>query len=265
MTRKSKRATKAAERKKKPRATAIWLEFDGNQFLSGISPPNERSELTFYDENGQLVVPKRIEVGTVYHRSKGPKIITRAAANPADILLDVNRHFTNYDWIFAADTNTRTIGAEAVSVTGIFLVRDISFTGPQWSATLFPQPSLELRDARMPPERIGWRYLMWLVARSKLEGKIAVFVDSELDQLAALNKREKELLPSFLVPENVTLLYGSSGVGRAELIGNRAIAECDRYASKLIAKIEAGDVPALDFQTDMPRLCSRYRLWQPSK
>lgn len=49
MTRKSKRATKAAERKKKPRATAIWLEFDGNQFLSGISPPNERSELTFYE------------------------------------------------------------------------------------------------------------------------------------------------------------------------------------------------------------------------
>lgn len=246
---------------RKPRESVIWVDFGRPQVLSGMSAPNERGELIFYDEHGQRVEPKRIEVGTAYRRAKGPKIITRAETNPADILLDVNHHLASYDWIFAVDTNTKAIGAESVSVTAIVLLRDISFAGPRWSAKVVPQSSLEVRDARVPPERLGWRHLLWVIGQNKLAGRVAVFVDSELGELAALNKREKELLPGFVVSENVTLIYASTDVGRAELVGNKAVAECDRRAGNTISRIEAGESPSFEFQTDIPRYCVQYRLW----
>ena len=67
-----------------------------------------------------------------------------------------------------------------------------------------------------------------------------------------------------IIPQNTTLLYASSDVGREEFIGNKALAECDRDARTLIARIEAGDSPVNEFQTTMPKFCRRYRLWEPS-
>ena len=265
----ARRAKARAQRKKaakargdkKPRATMVWVDFGKNQVLSGMSAPNERGELTFFDENGLPVVPKRVEVGTGYQRRKGPKVITRALANPSDILLDVNHHLPQYDWVFAADTNTKMIGAEAVSVTGAVLLREISITGQRWSVKAVPQMLLEARDVRVPPERLGWRHLLWMVAQSKLEGRIAVCVDSELGALEALNRREQELLPGYVVPENVTLIYASSDAGRGEMIPNKAIAECDRHARQVLARLEVNDLATMPFQTNTPRYCARYRFW----
>lgn len=230
-----------------------------------MSAPNDRGQLIFYDKNGQPVAPTYIEIGVGYDRPKGTKVMTRVQANPADILTKVNDHLAGYDWVFAADTNTKMIGAEAVSVTAIVLLREILITGERWSAQIIPQPSLEVRDSQVPPERLGWRHLFWLVKESHLDGRVAIFVDSELGEISALNKREREVVPGFLLPENATLLYASSDVGREELIGNKALAECDRDARNLIARIQEGDAAGHDFQTNMPEFCRRYRLWEPPK
>jgi hypothetical protein len=228
-----------------------------------MSAPNDRGELIFYDENGQPVAPRSIDIGVGYDRPKGTKVMTRAQANPTDILIKVNDHLAGYDWIFAVDTNTKMIGAESASVTAIVLLREILTTGDRWSAKIIPQPSLEVRDAQVPPERLGWRHLLWLIKETHIEGRVAIFVDSELGEISALNRRERELLPGFLLPENTTLFYASSDVGREELIGNKALAECNRDARNLIARIEASDSPVNDFQTNMPKFCRRYRLWEP--
>jgi hypothetical protein len=66
------------------------------------------------------------------------------------------------------------------------------------------------------------------------------------------------LLPEFLLPENTTLLYASSDVGREELIGNKALAECDRDARSSMAQIEAGKASVHNFETNMPKFCRRY-------
>jgi hypothetical protein len=239
----------------------VWVDFGKDQVLSGMSAPNEKGELTFFDEKGQPVAPKRIEVGTGYQRPKGPKVITRAVADPSTIVLDVNRHLTTYDWVFAVDTNTKTIQNEVVSVSASLLLRDISFDGPRWSVKTVFQDALEFRDAKVAAERLGWRHLLWLIAKSDLKGTIAVLVDSYLDDLAALNRREQDLLPGYHLPTNVTLIYASSDVGRVELIGNKAIAECDKRAGVVLARIEAGDSPGNDFASDMPGFCAMYRLW----
>lgn len=258
-----KKLTRPKAATKKERMTMVWVDFGKEQVLSGMSLPNQGGELIFYDEKGQPVRPKHIEVGVGYQRTKGAKVITRAKSNPAVILTAVNNHLAGYSWVFAVDTNTRTVGPEAISVTAIVLLRDILVTGQRWSAKVVPQAFFEARDAQVPPERLGWRHLIWMIKKSYLEGQIAIFVDSELEEITGLNRRERELLPGFLLPENVVLLYASSDVGREELIGNKAIAECDREARDLIARIEAGEAPVRQFQEDMPRFCRRYRLWEP--
>jgi len=248
---------------RKPRMTMVWVDFGKDQALSGMSAPSDRSELIFYDENGMPVAPRYIDIGVGYDRPKGTKVMTRVRANSTDILTKVNDNLAGYDWVFAVDTNTKTIGAESTSVTAIVLLREILITGERWSAKIIPQPSLEVRDALVPPERLGWRHLLWLIKESHLEGRVAIFVDSELGEISALNKRERELLPGFLLPENTTLFYASSDVGRVELIGNKAFAECNRDARNLMARIQAGDSPVNDFQTNIPKFCRRYRLWEP--
>jgi hypothetical protein len=131
----------------------IRLDFGGPQTIGGISAPNERGDLVFYDGHGLAIAPKSIEVGTAYLRPKGPKILTRAPANPNDILLDVNLHLPSYDWVFAVDTSTKVIGPDVVSVTAVTIVRDIAFDGPRWSARSVLQHALEVRNPRVPAER----------------------------------------------------------------------------------------------------------------
>ncbi len=65
-------AQKAPQRKR--RMTMVWVDFGKDQVLSGMSAPNDRGELNFYDENGQPVAPRSIDIGVGYDRPKGTKV-----------------------------------------------------------------------------------------------------------------------------------------------------------------------------------------------
>lgn len=268
-----RRARKRAERKKrggnlqpvKPRTTGLRVDFGKDQTISAMSAPNELAELVFSDEVGGPAIPKTIEVEVTYPRAKGAKVLTRVPMDPTAIKTDVNRSLLRYDWVFAVDTNTRQFGGELVSVSVSLLLRNFEFTSPTWSMNATEQIVMELRNPMQPPERLGWHHVLRACNQSGISGRVAVIVDSDLGVLSALNRRVQELLPAFLLPENVTLIYASGDAGGREFMGNRAISECDRRARTILNRIQNNQSPSMGFQTNMPHYCDRYRFWTPEE
>jgi hypothetical protein len=257
----SKRATKKAERKarkraekirrakdapaatKKERFPILGLDFGSDATITGISAPNERGEVVFYGSDGQPLIPRGVSVATAYPRPKGPKILTQFDADPENILLDVHHVLTRFDYIFAVDTNTKTIAGDLVCVCAFVVLTEVVVDGQRWSVKPISQDRFEFREPSAPPERIGWHRLLESIAVSDLEGTIAIFVDSELGALDALNRREQELVPGRLLPPNVSLFYASTDAGRSDLVGNRVLGECDKLANEILRKLEAGEAP----------------------
>jgi hypothetical protein len=224
--------------RRKPRASEIRVDFGSKQTISGLHV-SEDGTLTFFDEHGRVVEPDRIDVGSVYPRSKKLKVLSRLPGQPKDIQLDPNRGLLRFAFVMAVDTNTLQIGATKVSISIPVLVAGIEIGPARWNAKLVPQDAFEFHDATVPPERVGW----WeAITRAKsnpeFRGTIAVIVDSDLGDLAALNSRKQQILKGFYLPDGFELLYGSGDRGTEEYIGNKAVAACNKDATRLLRRVQ---------------------------
>lgn len=214
------------------------MDFGRPQILSGIHESNDGT-LTFFDENGKVVQPARIEVGAVYNRAtKARKVLTRQLSEPSKIQLDPNRALSRFAFLIAVDTNTVTIDDRRVSISASVMVQDIRIDSQSWNAKLVPQDAFEFHDATDSPERIGWwDTIRRLTANPFVRPPIGLIVDSDLGSIAAINARRTPLLRQFFVPQGIELIYGCADRGTREYISNAAIADCDRVASQLLLQI----------------------------
>jgi hypothetical protein len=219
--------------------------------------------LTFYGEKGEIVRPKRIEVGRAYSRAaKPPKVLTRISSDPSKIQLDPNRALLRFDWVVAVDTNTMEIGGTEVSMTVPVLVKDIELGKPKWTAQLVPQDAFEFHDATVSPERIGWREIIkGITSHPDVHGNIALIVDSELGSLTAINSREVPIIEGFFLPANIELLYGSVDGGTVEYVANAALADCDKTASRLLKRLAQNGISG-EYLSDAGRHHGRYKYWK---
>jgi hypothetical protein len=201
------------DKQRKPRIPAVRVDFGKEQTLSGMHV-SDNGKLTFFDETGQPVSPAFVEVDSTYERKKGPKTLNRVVADPAGILLDQNSSLRRYRHVFAVDTNTAEIKSARTSITVSTYVTNIDFRQPRWSATLVMQDAFEFQDAVESPERIGWSQTAALIAKSNLEGPIAIIVDAHLGDLRAINDRSNlsELLPAAC--DGIDLFVGGWRRGR---------------------------------------------------
>ena len=249
---------------RKPRASEIRVGFENDQVLTGMNVADDGT-LTFFDENGEPVQPAKIEVGKTYLRpAKPPKVLTRSPADASSIQLEPNRLLMKYTWLVAADTNTVEVNGTRVSVTSSVLIRDIVVDARRWSAKLHRFGAFEFHDATEPPERVGWHEVIEGISRQpEIRGSIGVVVDSDLNNLAAINSREKPLLGDSFLPKSFELLYGCGDRGTEEFITNAAIADCDRVASRRLDRLQSeGLVGGYNISTSRPH--GRYKYWDQS-
>jgi hypothetical protein len=59
-------------------------------------------------------------------------------------------------------------------------------------------------------------------------------VDSCMDEIPAINARERPIVDGFVLPDGITLLYATSDAGAEEFIGPAAMRLCDRVARRLM-------------------------------
>lgn len=246
----------------KPRASEIRVDFGRPQVISGMQAADDRT-LTFFGEQGEVVRPVRIEVGSLYARpTKAPKVLTRQPGVPGGIQLDLNQALLRFAFVIAVDTNMIAIDDKRVSISVAVLIRDIEIAGQRWDAKLVPQDAFEFHDAALPSERIGWwDAIRRFTAHPDIRGPIAMVVDSELSALTALNARHQPILDGFYLPEGVHLVYGCADRSTQEFVANAAIADCDRVASRLLDRLRKEGCSGAYLQAvDAPY--ARYRYWR---
>lgn len=231
-------------REQKPRHVELRVDFGKDQILSGMEAlPG--GTLKFFDENGNPVAPVTIETGTGYARDHKPsKTITRGPADPIAIQTFPNQALLDYSKVIAVDTGTDDINGARVSVCCSAVVHNIAVGPVKWDAKVSPLTSFEFHDATFPPERIGWAVLLSGIRQvlGDDQGSIAVIVDSELDLHVGWNERREPILPGFWLPDGLTLHYASGERGTTEFIANAALADCDRRARLMCARLRRNEI-----------------------
>lgn len=246
---------------RKPRISEVRVDFGRDQALSGMKAADDGT-LTFFGESGEAVKPALIEIGTVYSRPKGPKVLTRLRSEASRIQLDPNLALLRFPFVFAVDTNTMQIEGKAVSMTVPCLIRNIEIGRERWNAKLVPQDTFEFHEATVSAERIGWHHIITnIVAHPDIVRPIAVVVDCDLDHLTKFNARTEPILGDYYLPDGLELIYGCGDRGTEEYIANAAIADCDRVASMLLLKVCESGISNGYFPSTEP-LYTRYRYWK---
>ncbi len=218
--------------------------------------------LTFKTDDG-IVTPISADWTFGFDRSTKRKVLGRVPLIPGSLNSNDGMVLKQFDQLLAVDTNTRTIRSETVSVGCVVEVRADYSAIPEVRYSVSPAACVEIRSPKHPPERILWEYVLRGVEMSNDYPSISslgLLVDSELDALPALNKREESILRDFFVPLKCSLLYASADKG-TEWLGYHLIRTCDRVASAALDAIAAD--PSLDSALKIARcqLFERYRSW----
>lgn len=98
---------------------------------------------------------------------------------------------------------------------------------------------LELEINSEKPENLNWKNLIEFIMHHKQFNKnerIALIVDSDLENISDYNKRTKPIYNDFILPENFTLIYATSD--KKDSIFNIMIRVCDTYLKKIADKIK---------------------------
>jgi hypothetical protein len=206
--------------------------------------------LSFYDSSGAKVNPSHVEAGTGYIRESGKlKTVNQGPTDGSRIELDPNAALTRFDWLFAIDTAKNTLGdCELCVAASVLAYVQLSDPVPReggvfqdWSVRAVPQAAYVFRNPRVNPERVGWRELVNRIrdwSAMKRGETVGVIVDSELSQLAAINRRAAPMLGDHYLPDGFELLYASSDVG-LDHPQNKLLRICDRMSSRVLKYVAA--------------------------
>lgn len=246
---------------KKPRTEWIYARTKGKVNKIGLSYEPQSDTIKFETPM------ERTYHEVTYERKKGLKVLNRVPLEGNDLKLSSNRAMTDYDDIFAVDTNTRIIDEMSVSVTGIVCgKRYIDSKNNSLAVEYYTPFCIEFEELSDPKEKIGWIMAIQELTSRKLinaERKVALVVDAHLEELLEINNQEKLIFDDYMLPHNITLIYSSADVGR-EYVSNFLIKNADISSSMVLDYLEAGIVQLN--QKELTRApFKRYRVVIPKK
>jgi hypothetical protein len=228
-------------RDKKPRQHTVMV---GSPVpLKGFHYNRATMTLEGIAHDGQLVKPDVTFSQICYIGESGKeKVLTRThdkvIPNEADLMI----HLSSFDMIIAVDTNTKEIGADKLSVSGIVQcqVRSEAETN-MYAVELLSQGAYLFRNCpqELSPEKFGWLSIITELNRDPRYSmkKYCLVSDHDLDNHNQYNCRKLPILGDIYLPPNVALMYGR-GDGSKESILNNLVMRCDKEASRVIKEME---------------------------
>lgn len=185
---------------------------------------------------------------TEYVRANGrPKVLNRTLDARAARL----PHYlaSEFDVVFAIDTNTKPIGRETVSVATVVEALPRA-TSPTRVVVLHrPLVTLAFKNCHVvPPERFAWwKFLRFVETRmgDVIKQRIGIITDHDLRNHKSYNDATAPIGGDVYLPDNVTLLYASADTGR-EGITNALIRQCDREAARVFRGLERFGLATVD-------------------
>jgi hypothetical protein len=238
---------RAMGNKDKPKARQDWV-------YGVVNVGEDRTLTVHYDHRTDQIEIEGAEPGTTrtertYTRESGkPKVVASVPSNGKSAFSAKDALFA-YDWVLAADTNSRTLFGKHCAVC-------VSYFTPT-------PPAACDRSAGVPficlaayllvgirqdvnPEQLGWHLTITrnLGAPMPRSHRIALVVDSELGSHADINSRKIGYYLHHKLPPQLTIGYSSSDVDN-ETLGGKMIRMCDQMSTRCLAEIErVGRLPS---------------------
>lgn len=196
--------------------------------------------------SGEEVKTDAVFSRTEYTRKSGKDKVLSSIPNKAT--MQVHRFLASeFDAVWAIDTNTKIIGNDAVSVSCIFECYAKKNEKDQRMDVRYRKNGNLLFKNRPDDEseKFAWFRLVTMIVSSQRYHenlRIAIVTDHDLNKHSKYNSGKLPIYRDFRLPRNFTLLYASSDAGKEQLL-NMLIAECDRDASRLLKELaENGNV-----------------------
>jgi hypothetical protein len=170
------------------------------------------------------------------------KVLTRTHDKVIPNETDLIIHLSSFDMIIAVDTNTRKIGDDALSVSGIIPchVNPTEKTNI-YAIDFLPHGAYLFRNCPkdLSPEKFGW---LLAINRINCEPdniikKYCLVSDHDLDNHNQYNSRKLPIIRDIYLPSNVELMYGR-GDSSKENILNDLVMRCHKEASSIIKEME---------------------------
>ena len=152
---------------------------------------------------------------------------------------------TEYDAIAGVDTNDFDLtDGRHVSICASFASKPVLKNHAEnVFCDITPAFIVESPRTGLNPEVLGWYlFLKYVYPLLPIAGdqKLAVVVDSELNDLASFNHRKTPYYGDYYLPKNVELIYASSDTGTE--LPNKLMRKCDRLSRDVYKMIDEGSL-----------------------
>jgi hypothetical protein len=192
---------------------------------------------------GNLIEPVVTFSQTHYIGESGKeKVLTRMQDRVIPNEADLIKYLSSFDVIIAVDTNTKEIGDDILSVSGIINCRVIAAADQRgYSVEILWEGARPFRNCprELSPEKYAWLSIM---ARLNGESRNAVkryciVSDHDLDYHIQFNNRTMPIFKEVYLPQNFTMMYGKGDSSKESLL-NHLILRCDKQSASILNELE---------------------------
>ena len=227
---------------KKPYENAVFVA--SSDPLHGFDFDKEGMAVNGLTLDDRLIKPVITYSQTHYANDSGKeKVIARIQDKVILNEKELMRYLSSvFDVIIAIDTNTKVIGSESISATGIIHCVLQPMSKPDtYYADFTWQRVMLFRNCpnELSAEKFGWVTEIQRINRiphSKLS-RFVIITDHDLDSHASYNAQRVPIFKDFQLPDNFTLMYGRSDGPNLNLL-NSPVKKCDKEANNILRILE---------------------------
>lgn len=215
---------------KYPRETVAYVGF--KEPFNGLTFDNGQASV--HTLSGEKVKADYVSSQVQYTGKTGKnKVISRFHNK---VTFDINKSFaTDFDLIFAIDTNTKEIHNDLISISSIFQC-NAKIVGERVRVRCRKILNIYFKDAPSnSPEKIALAKLIKLI-KYNLNLRIAIITDHDLDKHTKYNNRELPIYGEIYLPPNIAILYAASDKGTSNIM-NILLIECDKDAKNYLRQL----------------------------
>lgn len=227
---------------KKPREHSVIIAL--SEPLRGFHYDKKKMELRGLTLDDRLIKPVITYSQTHYKSESGKeKVIARIQGKVIPNEVELMQHLSSaFDLIIAIDTNTKVIGSEKVSVSGIVHCVLQRLPDPDRYYADFPwHGAILFRNcpSELPPEKFGWITVIQNINRepSNRQKRFTIVTDHDLDNHISFNSRQTAIFREFYLPDNFVLIYGRSDGPNQNLL-NYVVNQCEKKSAEVLRIIE---------------------------
>jgi hypothetical protein len=191
--------------------------------------------------SGEKVKADALFSQTQYVRTSGKDKVVSRILNEASFDLPLSLA-SRFDSVWAIDTNTKRVGGDLVSTSGILECHTRKATATQVHVSCRGHVIAFKNCPNGEAERCAWSKLVTVITSSptySVNLRIGIITDHDLARHSAYNSRELPIYSDTYLPENFTLVYASSDVGPANVL-NQLVIECHKAADEILRQFEKG-------------------------